>query len=274
MARHFRVLFEQFTRWVLLLCALCYLHHAAAADKRTDPGLDEIGISGFDKSVASFPVVSPDDSVVAPTAFGANTGDIFAGLSLNSGNPASHHYSSTLVLGLGWGDARTVSLTTSLSLAALPTVFQTGDLNFQLSHNFSPEASVAVGVQNAFPYGANAPFGQSYYVVGSRQFKLRPQAPHTLPLSVSLGVGNNSFGNAISTQYTSAVAPFLSLGLDITPNFTLIAEEVGCVYNLGASISPGHAFPFVINLVSTNVLHYQGSYGSFAVTLAWGTHLS
>lgn len=103
-----------------------------------------------------YPVTSPNESIAAPVAFGAQTGDVFGSFSFSTADITDAGETSSISAGFGLGDPdKALGLTTVLSITTTPSPFHTGGLSFQLSHNFNSLTALAAGVQNVLPWGSN-----------------------------------------------------------------------------------------------------------------------
>ncbi|NJM97478.1 MAG: hypothetical protein HC800_10170 [Phormidesmis sp. RL_2_1] len=141
---------------------------------------------------------APASSFLTPSAYGADWGDIYAGLSgavSSNGRPSDGSGS----IGFGLGSATDfVGLEVNIGIISLDGFADDGTVGFKL-HKVFPDANnlaIAVGWENPIKWGAAEIAQESYYGVVSRQFFLQPGQANPMPLTVSLGAGTGAYRSA------------------------------------------------------------------------------
>jgi hypothetical protein len=217
-----------------------------AIAKLSIPALAAIATTSVNPTT-SFPV----GGLGSPTAFGANSGDLFAGVSYQ-GATRPQIYSNPSVttpkgandgaasIGFGLGDARSF-----IGLETIATAYNTygskfgeqGALSFKLHKALGNNFAVAGGYENAVVWGNNNDGGRTGYGVAS--LVLNPDANigffSNTTVSVGAGAGRfRSVGDIRSGKDNYNV--FGSIGTRLSPNFSLIADWNGQDLSVGLPI--------------------------------------
>jgi hypothetical protein len=194
------------------------------------------------------PQSAPSSSFLTPSAYGADWGDGYVGLSGSTVDNAND-YDGSASFGFGLGDAvNNVGVELGVGIISLDGFAEDGVVGFKL-HRVFPEANnlgVALGWTNPIKWGAAQQDEDTYYGVVTQQFDLQPNRSNTMPLTVSLGVGTGAF------RSTGAIAAgdnspnlFGSVGLRVIPKVSVISSWTGSALGLGFSTAPFDA-PFVV----------------------------
>jgi len=193
------------------------------------------------------PNATPSSGFLTPSAYGADWGDAFVGLSgASAGNSVDIDGSASF--GFGVGDAvDLVGLEVSVGIISLDGVADDGIVGFKL-HKVFPEANnlgVAVGWSNAVKWGLADRAEDTFYGVVTQRYELEPGEPNPLPLTVSLGVGTGTFRSrgAIAAGNNDPNV-FGSVGLRVLPEMSVISSWTGSGLGMAVSAAP-FEFPLV-----------------------------
>jgi len=218
-------------------------------------------------------IVRGGSSINTPTAFGAQTGNIFFGATYQEQVRFFDEDDGAVVVGFGVGDARRiVALETAVSIYDLfGDTFEDGGVSFKLHRLIGDDLAVAIGVENAIVWG-NTDGDQSVYGVVSKVFRLRenPSDPFgRLTASVGLGGGRFRSEEAIEDK-EGTTNVFGSVGLQVVEPVTLIADWNGQDLYLGASIVPIQGVPLVITPAVADVTGNAGDDPRFILGIGYG----
>jgi S-layer homology domain len=193
---------------------------------------------------------APVSGLNSPSAFGANWGEVFAGVGYqNTTRPPIFSIANArgqggqdgaIALGLGLGNSRTLAglevIATSNSTVRRG-LFSEGAISLKLHKQFGSNFALAVGSDNAIIYGTGSDVGQSYYGVTS--LVLNPSANLNLfsNTTVSLGIGDGRYRNVGDVREDRrTLGLFGSIGTRISPNISLIADWDGQDLGVGVPI--------------------------------------
>jgi S-layer homology domain len=177
------------------------------------------------------PVNAPATGVTAPSAFGANWGDLFVGAGYQSNLPAAiappgDGNSTVYGAGIGLGNARDfIGLEASYTAAGI-TLADRGGVNFKLHKLLGENVAVAAGWENAIRNGyssANDPKDTYYGVVTA----ILPVG-ETSNFTASVGAGNGrfrTFGDLTADNNTTNI--FGGLGFRFSENIAIAADYNG-----------------------------------------------
>jgi hypothetical protein len=227
----------------------------------------------FEKLMSSRPSVGPSSSVTTPVAYGVGWGTLLFGVAGQNGTQYTHRPFGEYAAGFGLGDPnRYASLTTIITMGGLDEVVRDGNVNFQLSrHLNSLNGAIAVGLENAAPWGADKRNKMNVYAVGSRCTTLHFTADAHINIITSLGVGNSRFVHNYETHQdeTGIFRPFASIGVQVLPQAAVILDYVGLTYNAGISIVPFLKYPLVASLTAVDFTGRGGSHVPIAGSLGY-----
>ncbi|HEY9666529.1 MAG TPA: S-layer homology domain-containing protein [Coleofasciculaceae cyanobacterium] len=213
-------------------------------------------------------------SIATPTAYGAQTGNVFLGFSYQERTRFTDIDDGAVVAGFGIGDARKLA---ALEVAATSysTIRQgfgdNGAVSFKLHRTFPDNLAVAFGVENAFDWG-EIDAGRSFYGVVSKVFPLteKPSAPLS-SLTVSAGVGSGRFRSEEDVQQDDGGANvFGSAALRVAEPVNVIVEWTGQDLNVGASISPIPGVPLIITPAAADITGNAGDGVRFILGVGYG----
>jgi S-layer homology domain len=187
------------------------------------------------------PVNAPATGVTAPSAFGANWGDLFVGAGYQSNLPAviappGDGNSTVYGAGIGLGNARDfVGLEASYT-AAGTTVADRGGVNFKLHKLLGENVAIAAGWENAIRNGytaANDPRDTYYGVVTG----ILPIG-ETSNFTASVGAGNGrfrTFDDLTADNNTTNI--FGGLGFRFSENVAIAADYNGRNFSVGLPLT-------------------------------------
>jgi S-layer homology domain len=210
--------------------------------------------------IAPLPVVAgggspttayPVGGLASPTAFGANGGNVFAGVSYQGSTrpliyntpPGTQQRTNdgAASIGFGLGDAKNL-----VALETIATSYSTfrsgfanqGALSFKLHKALGDNFAIAGGYENAILWGTGNDGGQTGYGVASLVLNPDANIGFFSNTTVSVGAGAGRFRNVgdIRTGKDSYNV-FGSIGTRLSPNFSLIADWNGQDLSVGLPIT-------------------------------------
>ncbi len=213
-------------------------------------------------------------SISTPTAFGAQGGDAFVGITYQERTRFSDIDDGAVALGFGLGDAQQlVALESTLtSFSTFRQDFlENGGISFKLHRRFPGDFAVAVGAENAISWG-ETDAGSSVYGVVSKVFRLQQNSQRPLSrVTASIGVGGGRFRSEESiNDDDDSPNVFGSVGVQVVEPVSLIAEWTGQDLNLGASITPFPGIPLVITPAAADVTNTAGDGARFIIGVGYG----
>jgi hypothetical protein len=220
------------------------------------------------------PAYSPGSSVGVPTAFGANFGDAFVGLSFSNRRPRINEADGALSVGFGLGDSETaLGLEVSANIGSLRRFGSNGDIGFKLHRSLPGKAAIALGFDSGIAWGEeNDSTVSTLYGVATKVFDLRPgNIEDSLPLTLTLGLGGGRFRSFENIQNgRGGVGVFASAGLRVVPQASVIGSWTGQDLNLGVSYVPIKTTPLFLTFVVGNVLNRNDNATLFSFGIGYG----
>jgi hypothetical protein len=213
-------------------------------------------------------VAGPASSAGSPVGYGSGWGVIYGGASVSDRTQSSASMDGSAAIGMGLGDPhKYVGMDVAVSVISLDYTDggfgDTGDYSFKMSRFIGDTAAVAIGVDNAFPWGDDATDSdQSWYGVISNQFSLAvTPTSKTLPLTLSLGYGTGTYQSDASSDdgVANTIGIFGSAGLQLTSQFSVIGDWTGEMINAGISVVPVKKWPLVTSLTVTDLSNRTGN---------------
>ncbi|MFN7657368.1 MAG: hypothetical protein ACK5P3_04325, partial [Dolichospermum sp.] len=224
------------------------------------------------------PTYSPGLSFAGASAFGANMGDAFLGLSAatagNRGNSINDIDASTS-LGFGLGNSQ--------KLVGLELSFNNGSVkNFGANGTFDLKAhrivyakgtnqiAVAAGWKAFAQYQTKDSSEEirpsSLYGVVTSYSLLKPNDPvNKMPVSFSLGVGGGDF-----RQGNASTGVFAGAGVQVHPQVGVGLGWSGVGLNLGASFVPVPTLPLTITVQGADLTDNSVGGTTFALSIGYG----
>lgn len=217
----------------------------------------------------SAPLLQPG----VPSAFIANWGDYFIGVSGATEGRQRDQVDGSINMGVGLGDAyKAVALELDLNIASIKDFGSNGTFDAKLARvlvnrtNFRLAASV--GVVNIATWGDAAKADTNPFGVATVAWPLQPNNPKfKQTLQISVGAGGETF--AFDDEN---VGMFGSIGLELLPNLGISGGWSGRGANAGISLVPFKRTPLTINLVAADIfdLTKNGPIGVLSIT--WGSN--
>lgn len=212
-----------------------------------------------------------------PSAFGAQWGDFFAGVSGSTSGNLTNNVDASIVLGLGLGDRyKALGLEWNYNLLSIDGFADNGSFDLKAHRvvyaSREAEVAVAVGWANFANYGGDAggtPSGVYGEVTGS--FLAMPDNPdNQLPILVSFGVGGGPLRDSESGTSTS---PFGGIGVGVHPQVGISAGWSGRGLNLQVSGVPVPTIPLTLNALVADVTDRTANGTVFVFTVGYGLNI-
>lgn len=218
------------------------------------------------------PRPAPGSGFLTPSAYGADWGDAFVGLSGVTAGRDDNKWDGSAGLGIGFGDAvENVGVEVSLGIISLDGFAEDGTIGFKL-HKVFPKAdnlAVALGWSNAIKWGDAGRAEDTFYGVVTKAFDLRPGNANPLPLTASLGVGTGGFrSNGAIAAGSNDPNVFGSLGLRVIPELSVVSGWTGRSLGLGVSAAP-FDFPLVMTAGVSDVTDNTSTGPRFNASLGY-----
>jgi hypothetical protein len=219
-------------------------------------------------------VAVPASSLSSPTAFGAEMGEGFVGLTYQGRTRFTNLDDGAAVLALGFGERRYAAL--EVALTSYSTLrgggpLETGGLSFKLHHAFDDAWAVAVGMENAAQWGGSDA-GRSPWAAATHVFRLRRVASRPFSAATAtLGVGAGRFrfeDDVVADQGTANV--FASLGVQVLEPLSVAADWNGQDLFAGISVTPTRRVPLVIDAGFADITGSAGDGARFILAVGLG----
>lgn len=192
--------------------------------------------------------ITPALTIGVPSGFGADWGDVFAGLAYQHRTRTFNNSDGGAVVGLGLGDAQRL-LGLELAVTSFGTVRSCcrGGLSVKVHRVLPGDLSVAVGMENLAIFGMTDA-GRSLYGVGSKIFQLRADPGSFLgTVALTAGAGNGRFRRERDIlEDRETISPFGGIGVRVVPPASVVASWTGHDLVAGVSIVPLRRVPLFI----------------------------
>lgn len=232
------------------------------------------------QAIISQPRVSPGVTFGSPIGFGAAEGDVFFGIngatasSLNNDFIGDIDVDGSMAVGFGIGDpVDAIGLEVALNIISLTDSFgDAGALAFKFHRKIGERGALAIGTENTVGWGAVDTIvdatTSTEFIAYSHYFTLRDDPMNPGGLMVNVGVGDGRLGQADDPE---EIAPFVSVGYNITRQFSVIADYAGEAANIGISVVPWRDTPLSIVLGATDVTEERAD-TEFAFGIGYSAH--
>jgi hypothetical protein len=213
------------------------------------------------------PAASPAITIVNPTGYGADRGQMFAAISLQARTryqccnlgPFRGVRDAGAGVGIGFGNSqRGIGLQasyTSASFGNSRTPFS-GGFNAKVHTQFGPGWAAALGGEGIINFGRLGPgsptefndFEGTYYGAITHVLPLRPSITDPFSrLAITAGIGSGRFRSIEQVNNRQfGLGLFGSVALRATPSLSLISEWTGQDLSVGASWVPLRSVPLVL----------------------------
>ena len=228
-----------------------------------DMGLSADQIRSLNAQLTA-PVVAPGIAFGSPVAYGADWGQLFAGVggqTLPAGSGDS--VDGSMLVGMGFGDSQvTAGLELSATVISITDDFGAdGSFNAKMHRALPGRASVALGVEETQGWGLAETTQPSIYAVYTQTIDLVPQSPRRpVPLVFNVGAGDERFVD----PGEGGVGLFASVSVHPHRQLALIADYTGRGLNAAVSIVPLRRTPLVVTLGAVNLTGRLGGDVEFA----------
>lgn len=204
--------------------------------------------------------VAPASSAGTPTGYGASSRQAYIGGGLRFPFDGDRdRVDGSLSFGFGEGDAvNSLGVEFNFNVTSVGggnlNDFDFGDsgtIGFKLHKYFGRGTAAAFGWSNPIRWGDTIAANATVYGVVTQAF---PLISDRLPLTISVGVGSGAFrskGAILDKENTPNL--FGSIGLQVTPEISLVSSWTGNRLNVGASAVPIKNIPLVINAIFTDI---------------------
>jgi hypothetical protein len=220
------------------------------------------------------PGFAPGSTAGGPSAFGADFGDAYVGISGSNRRAREREADGSISAGFGLGNAnKAVGLEVNVNIGSLRRFAANGDVGFKVHRNVAKDAAIAIGWDSGVRWGdENKDTPSTVYGVTTKIFELKPEdTTNKMPLTVSVGLGSGrfqSFDDAKANR--NSVGLFGSLGLQVAPQASLVSTWTGRDLNLGVSLVPIRTQPFFVTAVAANVLGRDDASTVYTLSLGYG----
>lgn len=250
----------------------------AAATSAKPPSRKDLLIPPLIKREKPWP--SPSLSPGVPSAFVANWGDVFVGVSGATAGKARSDVDASFNAGVGLGDsAKTVGIELSGGCGSFKKFCTNGSFTARIGRLLvqSPDAQLAIAASWAnWAYWSNeGPLDQIYYGVVSYGIPLRgSQAAFPQTLQISAGIGNSSYAPASAVNSQSAIGGFGSIGVQLLPSVGISAGWSGRGANAQLSYTPFREQPITLNLLGADLFNQTPSGAVAVFSISWGRNFT
>ncbi|OKH55064.1 hypothetical protein NIES2101_05730 [Calothrix sp. HK-06] len=204
--------------------------------------------------------VAPASSAGTPTGYGASSRQAYIGGGVRFPFDGDRdRVDGSLSFGFGEGDAiKSLGVEFNFNITSVGggnfNDFDFGDsgtIGFKLHKYFGRGTAAAFGWSNPIRWGDTVAANATVYGVVTQAF---PLISNQLPLTISVGVGSGAFrSKGAILDRENAPNLFGSVGLQVTPEISLVSSWTGNRLNVGASVVPIRKIPLVINAIFTDV---------------------
>jgi len=211
-----------------------------------------------------------------PSAFIANWGDYFIGVSGATEGRLRDNVDGSVNMGVGLGDAyKAVALELDLNIASINNFGANGTFDAKLARvlvnrsNFRLAASV--GVVNIAEWGDDPKADTNPYGVATVAWPLQPNNPKfKQTLQISVGAGGETF--AFEDENDGNFGAFGSIGLELLPNLGISGGWSGRGANAGISLVPFKRTPLTVNLLAADIFDQTSNGPVGVLSISWGSN--
>jgi hypothetical protein len=208
---------------------------------------------------------SPNISVITPSGYGADWGNLGVGFGFQSRTRFTDSSDGVVGLGFGLGDAqKLVGLQVGIALTDLSDPFNDGSISFKIHRRLPYDFSIAAGLQGGVTFGVTDG-GSSLYGVLTKRFPIsRDLRKPFSEIYTSVGVGGGQFRSESDiNDGNQTVGVFGSVAVRVLEPVSVITEWTGQDMTIGVSIVPFKNLPFVIIPAVTDITGSAGDGARF-----------
>lgn len=219
------------------------------------------------------PKGAPGIAFGSPVAFGAQWGDLYAGLggqTKDKVNAGDESVDGSLALGFGLGNAsKSIGLDTTIGIISLTEGFgDDGNVSFKLHASLPNQSAFAIGLENTGRWGAAKATSSSVYAVYSKLW-----APTLLgkkrALATSVGVGSQRFVDVDDSGNKEGLGVFASTALQVNRRVSTILDWTGTDLNAGVSVVPFRTIPVTVTAGAINLTENNNSEVEFSAGIGY-----
>lgn len=224
------------------------------------------------------PWPSPSLSPGVPSAFVANWGDVFVGVSgATPGKQRDGVVDGSFNAGFGLGSAaKAVALEVSGGCGSIKDFCANGSFTARLGRLLVNEPNTRVSLagawQNFAQWGNEGRQDNVYYGAVSYAVPLQPGRPFAQTLQFNVGVGNSQYAPYVSEDSESQIGAFASLGVELTKFLGISGGWSGRGANAQLSITPFERLPITINLLGSDLFNQTPSGAVGVLSISWGAN--
>lgn len=221
------------------------------------------------KIVPPKPTYPPGLSFAAPSAFGANMGDVFIGTSAAFFGSRDTGLDGSISAGFGLGNSqKLVGLEFGFNNGSIKNFGANGTFDFKAHRIVYAKGTNQIGVAGGWKtfaqYGNEGIRPSSAYGVVTSYSLLRPNNPgNKMPISFSAGAGGGDF-----RQGDASTGVFGGVGVQIHPQVGVGLGWSGVGFNVGASFVPIPTLPLTITATGSDLT--DNSLGGTVLSLSVG----
>ncbi|ODN42961.1 YjbH domain-containing protein [Piscirickettsia litoralis] len=223
---------------------------ATIQDVSMDLSRNSISLNAYDHIAVLPNVLSP----LAPTAAGAEWGDIYFGFSAVNHSSGADSINGVMTVGMGVGDPdRFVGLDMSVGVTSVNPedggFAKDRHVDLKLHRSLPYQSAIAVGVENLAANGFDRDFSKSYYLVLTKAFQVAKYN-----LSISLGAGNGRFRSQDDIKDDkNSLGIFADVTAGITEWLDVFADWTGNSISAGASVQPFKKLPVTLTVAALDI---------------------
>lgn len=219
------------------------------------------------------PWTFPGINVMSPAGYGAQWGNLFVGIGLQSRTRYTTSADGALGAGFGIGNSKkNIGIETSVSVLSMTgsDAFGRGGFNFKVSRQLPLGFGIAVGRENAFGWGT-LDGSRSWYGSISKIFFTKPDPSQWFSaVTLTAGVGDGRFRSEADTRIDrNSVNFFASAAVRLREPASLIVDWSGQDLNLGLSLTPFRTVPVYINPAIVDVTKNAGDGARFILGIGY-----
>jgi len=226
------------------------------------------------------PWPSPSLSPGVPSAFVANWGDVFVGVSGATAGKQRPDVDGSFNLGFGLGNsAKLVGVELSGGCGSFKRFCGNGSFTARvgrlLVNQPNSRLSVAAAWQNFAQWGDEGRQDNIYYGALTYAIPLRPPGSgFGQTLQFNAGVGNSSYAPFTESNSEAAIGGFGSVGIELSPALGVSAGWSGRGANAQLSYTPFRETPITLNVLGSDLFN-QTPAGAVAVfSISWGRNFT
>lgn len=226
------------------------------------------------------PWPSPSLNPGVPSAFVANWGDVFAGVSGATAGKQRPDVDGSFNLGFGLGSsAKSIGVELSGGCGSFKQFCGNGSFTARvgrlLINQSRSRLSLAAAWQNFAQWGYEGRQDNIYYGALSYAIPLRPPGSgFGQTLQFNAGVGNSSYAPFTEVNSEEAIGGFGSVGIELSPALGVSAGWSGRGANAQLSYTPFRQAPITLNLLGADLFN-QTPAGTVAVfNISWGRNFT